>query len=111
MKNDGRSLSHSDNETIRRLAIKRVLEGEKPSLVMASFGYCRTSMYKWIREYKLKGTKSLNSIKHIGPPSKLTNSQKDILKKMIIKKDPRDHGLETGLWTRANICLLINKKL
>jgi transposase len=110
MKNDGRTLSHDENETIRRLAVRRVLSGEKPSDVMASFGYCRTSMYRWLREYREEGKKSLRAKLHPGPISKLTDSQKLELKKWIIKKDPRDHGLESGLWTRSNIADLIYAK-
>jgi hypothetical protein len=37
MKVDGRTLSHEASETIRKMAVKRVLEGESPSAVMKSY--------------------------------------------------------------------------
>jgi transposase len=45
MKIDGRTLSHEATETIRKMAVKRVLEGESPSAVMKSYGFCRTTIY------------------------------------------------------------------
>ena len=46
MKIDGRTLDHKTLEQIRRMAIRRVREGEKPADVVASFGFCRTTIYK-----------------------------------------------------------------
>src|ERR1017187_5373035 len=47
-KTDGRTLDHKALEHMRMLAVRRVLEdGEKPSLVMESFGFCRTTIYRW----------------------------------------------------------------
>lgn len=42
---DGRSLPQETLEHIRRLAVERVHKGEKPSEVVASFGFCRTAIY------------------------------------------------------------------
>jgi hypothetical protein len=49
MKVDGRTLSHEASETIRKMAVKRVLEGESPSAVMKSYGLCRTTNEEGIR--------------------------------------------------------------
>ena len=38
MKQDGRTLDHKTLEEIRRMAVTRVHEGEKPSAVIASYG-------------------------------------------------------------------------
>lgn len=46
MKIDGRTLSHETSETIRRMAVRRVRDGERPSDVIRSFGLCRTSIYR-----------------------------------------------------------------
>jgi transposase len=48
MKRDGRNLDHQTLETIRLMAIERVREGEAPSAVIASYGFSRTTIYKWI---------------------------------------------------------------
>src|SRR5579872_3580375 len=44
MKLDGRTLDHKTLEQIRRIAVQRVREGEKPVEVIASFGFCRTTI-------------------------------------------------------------------
>ncbi len=49
MKRDGRTLDHRTLEEIRRTAVERVREGEDPSTVIASYGFCRTTIYKWLR--------------------------------------------------------------
>ena len=48
MKRDGRNFDHQTLETIRLMAIERVREGEAPSAVIASYGFSRTTIYKWI---------------------------------------------------------------
>jgi len=42
MVRDGRTLDHKTLEEIRRMAVERVQEGEAPSAVIASYGFCRT---------------------------------------------------------------------
>jgi hypothetical protein len=48
MKRDGRSLDHRTLETIRLMAVERVRDGERPSSVIASYGFSRTTIYKWL---------------------------------------------------------------
>ncbi|WP_287758252.1 helix-turn-helix domain-containing protein, partial [Acidiphilium sp.] len=55
MQRDGRSFDHRSLETIRLMAIERVREGERPSAVIASYGFCRTTIYKWLRAAKAPG--------------------------------------------------------
>jgi transposase len=42
-------------EEIRRMAVGRVRDGEEPSAVIASYGFCRTTIYKWLRAVKGRG--------------------------------------------------------
>lgn len=49
MKIDGRTLTHQASAAIRRMAVRRVQEGEQPSAVIRAYGLCRTSIYKWLR--------------------------------------------------------------
>ena len=37
------------------MAVERVREGEAPSAVIASNGFCRTTMYKWLRKVRRGG--------------------------------------------------------
>jgi transposase-like protein len=37
------------------MAVQRVWNGEKPSIVIASYGFSRQIIYKWLREARGKG--------------------------------------------------------
>jgi hypothetical protein len=37
------------------MAVERVREGENPGSVIASYGFCRTTIYKWLRMAKVAG--------------------------------------------------------
>lgn len=111
MKIDGRTLDHKTSETIRIMAVRRVQEGETPSVVMKSYGLCRTSIYRWLRDVKAGGEAALKSRKHPGPTPKLTDKQKQQVRKWICGKDPRQYGFDFGLWTRRILVSLIERKL
>src|SRR5215469_4642946 len=73
MVRDGRTLDHKTLEEIRRMAVERVQEGEPPSAVITSYGFCRTTNYKWLRKVKRGGRGDpLRSSKGTGRPPKLT---------------------------------------
>src|SRR6266566_6778467 len=99
MKIDGRTLSHETSEALRRLAVKRVREGERPSVVIKSLGLCRTTIYKWLRAVKQGGEKMLASRQSSGRPSALTPQQKLKVRRWINGNDPRQFGFDFGLWT------------
>ena len=48
MKRDGRGFDHQTLEAIRLMAVERVRGGERPSSVVNSFGFHRTTIYKWL---------------------------------------------------------------
>ena len=48
MKRDGRGFDHGTLETIRLMAVERVRDGERPSSVVASYGFNRTTIYRWL---------------------------------------------------------------
>ena len=109
---DGRALDHTTLEHLRKLAIRRVVEGgEAPSAVMKSLGLCRTTIYPWLREYKAGGTQALVSTIAKGPEFKLTEKQKQQVKRWILGKDPRQYGFDFGLWSRRIVQALIQDKM
>jgi transposase len=112
MKRDGRTLDHKTLEEIRRMAVQRVWEGEKPSAVIASYGFSRQIIYKWLREAKGKGRglRALRSRKGTGRPRTLTVKQEQQLFRWVNGKDPRQHGFDFGLWTRLVVRKLIADK-
>ena len=107
---DGRTLSHETSETIRRLAVRRVKEGEVPSLVIKSYGLCRTTIYKWLSKARRGGETALAARKHPGRKPTLTPRQKLQVRHWINGKDPRQYGFDFGLWTRQIVAALIEQK-
>lgn len=108
---DGRKLDHKTLETLRKLAVRRVLEdGEKPSKVIRSLGLCRTSIYPWLRKAKKQGMHALDMRKACGPVPKLTIKQQEKVRRWIVGKDPRQHGFDFGLWTRKIVADMILEK-
>jgi transposase len=112
MKRDGRNLDHQTLETIRLMAIERVREGDAPSAVIASYGFSRTTIYKWINAAAKPGLgiKALRSRKAGGRPPRLTLRQEQQVFRCVNGHDPREYGLETGLWTRAVVASLIERR-
>lgn len=110
MRIDGRTLSHETSETIRLLAVRRVKEGEAPSLVIQSFGLCRTTIYKWMKAAKRGGEAALKARKHPGRTPALTPRRKLQVRRWITGKDPRQYGFDFGLWTRQIVAALIAQR-
>ena len=112
MKLDGRTLDHATLEQIRLMAIRRIREGEEPATVIASYGFCRTTIYKWMKlaAGRGHGLKALSSTRGTGRPRSLTAAQERQVFRWVNGRDPRQYGLDFGLWTRAIVALLIEKK-
>lgn len=109
---DGRTLDHKTLEHIRIQAVRRVIEDkEEPSEVMKSYGLCRTSIYPWLREFKEQGWDALAESIAQGPEPKMSEKQKDRVKRWILGKDPRQYGFDFGLWTRRIVQQLIQEKM
>jgi transposase len=109
---DGRTLNHKALEHIRLLAVKRVIEDkEAPSEVMKSLGLCRTTIYPWLRKYDDKGMEALVERIAQGPEPKLTEKQRQQVKRWILGKDPRQYGFDFGLWSRRIVRALIEDKM
>jgi len=110
-KQDGRKLDHQSLETLRLIAVRRVVEdGESPSEVMRSLGLCRTSIYPWLRRHQKRGEAALLLRKACGPKPKLDGRQRQQVRRWIIGKDPRQYGFDFGLWTRQIVAQLIAEK-
>jgi transposase len=112
MKRDGRSFDHKTLEVIRLMAVERVRAGELPSVVIASYGFSRTTIYKWIKAASQPGL-GLNALRAkpaTGRPRRLTPRQEQQVFRWINGKDPRQYGLDFGLWTRTIVANLIEQK-
>src|SRR5499427_6613994 len=112
MKRDGRSLDHQTLEAIRLMAVERVREGERASTVVASFGFHRTTIYRWITAASQPGIglKALHARPAPGRPRSLTSGQERQVFRWVNGRDPRQYGLDFGLWTRSVVAGLIEQK-
>jgi len=113
MKRDGRTLDHRTLEELRRLAVQRVHAGERPAVVVASLGLHRTSIYRWLAAVKGpgRGLRALRSRPATGRPRTLTPAQERQVFRWINGRDPRQYGLDFGLWTRRIVATLIEERL
>lgn len=107
---DGRKMKRDAQEMVRKLGVRRVREGERPSEVIKSFGLCRTTIYRWLQAEEKHGESALDSRKAPGRPCKLTGKQKQKVRKWITGKDPRQYGFDFGLWTRQILAALIEER-
>ena len=112
MKRDGRTFDHQTLEQIRLMAVARVREGEPAAEVIAAYGFNRTTIYKWLRAALQPGVgiKALRSTKATGRPRSLTPAQERQVYRWINGRDPRQYGLDFGLWTRTVVVELIDQK-
>src|SRR5215471_10129465 len=90
MKRDGRSLDHQTLEAIRLMAVERVREGERASTVVASFGFHRTTIYRWITAASQPGIglKALHARPAPGRPRSLTPGEERQVFRWINGRDP-----------------------
>src|ERR1700751_940263 len=112
MKRDGRSFDHRTLEAIRLMAVERVRDGEQPAAVIASYGFSRTTIYKWLAAAAAPGVgvKALLSRPATGRPRTLSPRQERQIFRWINGRDPRQYGLDFGLWTRSVVHVPIERK-
>src|SRR5258706_14839475 len=80
---------------------------------MASYGFARTRIYKWLPKVKGRGNglKRLKSTKGTGRPRTLTPAQERQVFWWINGRDPRQHGVDFGLWRRQIVRELLAREL
>lgn len=112
MKRDGRTLDHGTLETIRKMAVERVREGERPSEVIASYGFHRCTIYGWLKTARGrgKGLEALAARPATGRPRTLTAAQERQVFRWVNGKNPMQYGFDFGLWTRQIVCDLIAQR-
>jgi transposase len=112
MKRDGRTLDHKTLETIRQMAVQRVREGERPSEVIASYGFHRCTIYGWLHAARGrgKGLRALAARRATGRPRTLTARQERQVFRWVNGKNPLQYGFDFGLWTRKIVRELIGQR-
>jgi len=110
MKTDGRQLHRKALDAIRTLALQRIAAGETVTAVMQSYGFCRTTVYKWQQKLRARGGTVLVSGTPSGRPPRLTLKQKAQVFRWLNGKDPRQYGFDFGLWTRRLVAALVAER-
>ena len=97
---------------MRLMAVERLLEGEAVTAVMASYGLCRTTGYKWLAKVRGRGRgkRCLAARPGTGRKPKLTRLQKSQVFRWVNGKNPMQYGFDFALWTRAIVRELILQK-
>jgi len=92
--------------------VERVREGERPSAVIASYGFHRCVIYRWLKQARGrgKGLKALTARPATGRPRTLTPAQERQVFRWINGKNPMQYGFDFGLWTRSIVQALIVRK-
>lgn len=111
MKIDGRTLSKEEKAFVRRTAVQRVWDGEKPSAVMDSYGLSRKTIFPWLRKANAHGLDALAPRPHTGRKRELTEQEEQEVARWVTGGDPRQYGFDFGLWTREIISHLIAWRL
>lgn len=107
---DGRSLSHKTLEEIRIQAVKSVLSGESPEVVIKALGMSRPRIYEWLSLYEKEGFEGLKAKEIPGRPPKLSEEQSNEIQNIILNKTPIELGFKYALWTLKIISQLIQQK-
>ena len=106
---DGRQRDRKTKEYIRHQAVRLFLDGKSAEEIAETFGLCRTTIYKWVDLYRACGWPALDMREIPGAPPQMTDAQWEAVRKMVVGKDPRQHGMDFGLWTRRHIQQLIRE--
>jgi transposase len=101
-KQDYRSLSSIERNSLRKCGMALIKSGKKKSKVAILLGTNNTTISNWCRGYKTSGNKGLQDKKR-GAKSEncklLTEKQEISIQKMIIDKYPEQYKLPFALWT------------
>lgn len=108
---DGRRLSRGTSQAIRHLAVKAVARGDRPSEIMARYGFCRTTIYRWLRTAARHGERALDRRPHPGRRPRVTRSDAESIRDSLIGHSPSDLGVAGTLWTRTAVARLVERRL
>ncbi len=94
------------------MAVTRVREGERPSVVIASYGFHRRTIYRWLKTTRGRGHSltALAARPATGRPRTLTAAQERQVFRWINGKNPTQYGFDFGLWTRQIVRDLIAQR-
>lgn len=83
--------------------------GKSQTAIKAALGVSQSTISRWLKLYKEKGSASLEYPKMGGSKSKLNKEQEDGLKEML-KAGASAHGFEGDFWTQKRIADIIEQQ-
>ncbi len=109
-KRDARKLHRDALEELRRLAVNRVLAGERQSDVARSLQVTRTTVVRWMMAYRAGGSDALTARKSPGRRPTLTEKQRAKLRTIIVGKNPQQLGFGMALWSVRIVSQVIERE-
>jgi len=108
---DMRKVPNEVMNYIRRLAVRAVEEQhQSPELVAKVFGISRSSLYEWLRRYRLEGEEALDSGSAPGAKRVITPEMDQWLRDTILSSTPQTHGYDTVLWSCPIVVALLKQR-
>ena len=99
---DARLIPDEVMSYIRKMAVQAMTEkGFSPEDVSDLLNISRTSIYVWLKRFKMEGYEGLDTKKAPGAPPVVTETLDHWLKHTVLERTPEDFGYETPLWTCA----------
>ena len=108
---DGRKRTVEQKHFIRTMATKRYFAGESPKRIAESYGVSTVSVHRWANAAQAGGLEALDPTPPPGRPRKLSTDEEQEVFRWVVGGDPRQLGLDFGLWTRAIIKEQIEERL
>lgn len=93
------------------MAAKRYFDGESPKRIALSYGVSVVSVHRWAKQARENGLESLAPKPPPGRPRKLSPDEEQEVFRWIVGGDPRQLGLDFGLWTRKIIAEQIEERM
>lgn len=95
---------------VRRLSVRRVLEGESPGEVAESLHVARRSVERWVRAWADGGDGALEPALRPGRPPKLSETEAgEVL--AWVRQNPCDFGFPTERWTAPRVAMVMRDRL
>jgi len=100
---NGGKLDHKTREAIRIRAVRRVLAGESPEVVVKALGFSRQRIYEWLARHREGGEEALRFKGIPGRKRKLSDAQMKKLYDIVTGKNPLQLRFRFALWTRGMV--------
>ena len=97
-------------EDTRTLAVVAMQKGMHPEDVADLYDVGRSTVYSWRKMYLEDGPAALTVKYSPGRPPRLTDKQREQLRKWIVGRDPRQLQFDFALWTRQMARDLIKRE-